>query len=377
MTMIPSYLSRVALISLLLGCGALGPAQDPGARADAGPFAASVTVHIGANEDMNADGVASVLQNQRFLNSIGAKLSVGGVDAAREQPDLAFVSLEPIGPEIVAISVHSMRRDLVKPGLTSILDAIPKLEPELISNAKRELADADANFTKATEALQAARAAQEKWVSQNGPVEPSAYLERAKEQLVQHSQELAQVQFDLATQLSLRDFLKERVAAEPADIETRRTIPNPRRLMLERQIDAVMNTNPPSADIAKFTESQLKMIETIEKQIAAGGYADKEIVEKTPNPRRGELETQLFETERAIADLKSREGALAKSCETLRADTIRLWRAAGEWDAIQETWNRAFETHEHARARVEQSQQIARDTLANPWFRILAGPRFD
>jgi hypothetical protein len=380
MTMNPTYLSKVAISAVLLGCTALVPRQDPsggkGGRAD-GLYTASVTLFVAANQEMNADGLTSVLQNQRFLNSIGTKLACGGEDSARETPELAFVSIEPVASELVSISVVSTKRELAKSGLTALLEAIPKLEPESIANAKRDAADAEANYVKSAAALQAARAAQEKWVSQNGPVEPSAYLEREKERLVQYTQELSQVQFDVATQLSLRDFLKERLAGEPAEVETRRTIPNARRMLLERQLESVANAQSPTADPAKFLEAQLKTIEAIEKQLSAGGMSDKEVVEKAPNARRGEIETQLFETERSIADMKSREAALAKACDTLGADTIRLWRLNGEWEAIQEAWNRAFQTNDQARGALEQAQQNAKSTMGNPWYRIVAGPRFD
>ncbi|HKE02033.1 MAG TPA: hypothetical protein VKE69_13540 [Planctomycetota bacterium] len=341
----------------------------------------AATLSVDGDIGISIDQIANLLSSDAYLASLRKALRP---DRGDDVTDEAFVSAEAVGTELLSVRIRSRRADVARAGLEAILDNLPKLEPVRAASAKRTAEIAAAEVERRAKELVRAREAMEKFVDANGPYGGGS---GASEQFLEHAAErqrdLDDTRGELETRRSLRDFLNTRIAAEPPMVETRHREASARRRLLESQIEAVARMTPPAEiagqerPLAEFLERQTRWIESIEKQLASAPLADREVVSSEPNERRVDLERELFEIDRQIAESEARQVQLAKACEALRVEATRLWKLRASWEELERATQIAAESAEEAVQRARSAAEEARPYRDQPWIRVVVGPRFD
>ncbi|MFN0206198.1 MAG: hypothetical protein ACKVS6_07775 [Planctomycetota bacterium] len=354
-------------------------AQDGGDVKETPEFKAFVTLSFESAYGSTSDIVNGVLSSSTILGSIHPSLTRDeGHDISKGE---AAFQLEAVSENIVAIRVRSHDATLTKEAVDALLKQIPKFEPGDAAATKLRLKEADEMLALALAEVEAANEARTAFIQKNGPLDPHESYQRTQLELAERTRDLEQARFELATQSAMRELFKELLAKEPATVEERRMIPNAKKVLLERQLEAI--TNIPlspvleksiAGDISAFLHSQERWIVEIEKQLTDATLADTEIISKVTNPRRSELESQLFDTDRTLADFKSREQALAPRVEALRSGAMLGWKLQSDWEMLTSRHDRATSNIESAREILRDARESARQFSRGPWMKVLSGP---
>lgn len=366
-------------LSLVSPNPSLAAAQNGGDIEEKPIITAFVTLSFESAYGSTSDIVNGVLSSSTILGSIHPSLtSDEGDDISK---GAAAFQLEAISGNIVAIRVRSHDATLTKEAVDALLKQIPKFEPSDAGAAKLRLKETEEMLAIAQAEVGAANEARAAFIQKNGPLDPHELYQRAQSELSERTSDLEQSRFELATHNAARELYKESLAKEPATVEERRIIPNAKKVLLERQLEAITNISlspviekSVGVDISMFLQNQERWISSIEKQLTDATLIDTEIVSKVANPRRAELESQLFQVDHEIAELKSREQALAPRAEKLRSDAMQGWRLQEEWELLSSKADLAHSNVEDARAALREAKEIARQYSRGPWMKVISGP---
>lgn len=358
----------------------LAGAQDAGKVANY--VVATATVAVEPNGMVDQESLRELVNNPGFLESASEVTSAGDPSQVLEQNDRVFISAETLSTGVITIRAAALNSTVASESLKTIFEALKKFEPPALASLRARYESAKRALDEAAVAQNAARESRGKFILANGTMEPTAVLDRQNNEIADKSAQLEDIKFRLATEQATRDLYREILTKEPQTTEVRRTVANPRRTLLERQLEAIGNVSMDKvidksfvANLQQFLNDQRQWISEIEKQLADPSTADNIIVEKTDNPRRAELEAQIFQNDRTIAELKSTEAALGKRLDFLREESIKLWKLSSEWQRIHEELSNAEQDYSLARERVRAiREEIGTMNLNNPWCRLVTGP---
>lgn len=361
---------------------AAAPAIAAEARAQGGaPARVSGALTISVNEELGRpiQELTEILENRGFLAALGPGLFPGNPDDAEPAPGRTFVEVSGLSNQLMSVRVTSETREAASDALKLILQGLAKLEPTPAADAKQAAAAMADDLSRSRADVASTGLLLADFVERNGLMSSAEASDAVQVSLMERSHALEESRLELATQLGVRDALKEQLANEPPTVQVRRVTPNAKRHLLQQQIEIASRMAPPQGaePSAAFLEKQLKWVEALEGQLASGDLADRVTVAQEPNPRREALETQLFETDRQVGSLKAQEASLARTCETLRVDAVRQWKLRREWDALRDAHDRAQEAMSRAEQAAAETAESARRYLRGTWMRVIAGPRVD
>lgn len=377
-------MSRLFFILPLVAAALIAPihpwprvsAQDP-SNTERAAYAA-VTIQLNPQYPPTIDKIVSLLSTTSALRSIHP--AIGSYDGETIEPGAAVLQVEQL-EHMLSISVKSTDARFSLEILDFIRKAIDKMEPEEAVRGR----DRARTFEKTIESLESELTKmtpkKEKLVSEAGPIDAHEMEERARSEYSDRMRELSEVRYSVSTTTALRAALKDMISREPAHIESRRIVENPRRRLLERQLDAIiqMQANvepgPDSQDKkAKFMAEQERMIAEIEKKLLDGSYANTEAFDKIINPRLQQLEDEAFELDRSLARDLARLKVLEAEFARSREEAMRYSTVVRELNAVEESIQRIKERLEFAKAGLAQMQQNDESYFETPWIKVIAGP---
>jgi len=380
------------LSSLTLGCLLVASPFAPTpavSRQGAGEarqktFLAAATISVNSDLGPDAPNLASVLSDNGLLASIHSRLEQGSVADLDDAGKRATINVQNPGADLLAIRVWARSREEASAILDSVLTTIPKLESNAIADTRERAERASAEVKAKQEKLTSCRAALQASIEEHGTMPPSVELARVQNGLMSHSEELEQLRFEVATRRALNDVLKTELERVPETILEKRTVRNPRRLLLESQYEALLKMKPPVNDgqgaVAgpqAFMDKLWSWLEPLEKQLSSPGLEDRVVEERVPNARRVVIEQQLFEGERELASQMSRELVLTKRVQELQESARKLWRLDAQRTAVEQAVDRATNELTEAENREAEARAEARNHRAGAWIRVVAGPRID
>lgn len=337
------------------------------------------TAIVSVNPDFGSStDLMELLSNHALLASVHHELKPAPVDGERK---LIYVQAATVMEGVVSIQTIAPNENGAKVGLDQLLKKLPEFEPAQAASLRRRLESSEKELKHCQAALADAAARREKFIDEHGTLPVGELRAHANDELLQRSRELDETRFRVATESSMRDMLKQMLVNEPALFETRRTIPNSRRILLEQQIQAIsqISISPltekyPNVDIRQLLSDQQQWVANIEKQLTDATLTDTVIIEKTDNARRAEIERQIFDGDRALAEAKTNETVLAARVAVLRDEAAKLHKLAIEYDAINEEWDREMQNLEEARAAHKSAKTDARSIIQGTWLKVISGP---
>ncbi|MBL8694996.1 MAG: hypothetical protein JNJ88_12955 [Planctomycetes bacterium] len=384
--------TTTTLSSFALGCLLVASPSNPWHTAvrqgagDARPrvFLAAATISVNSELGPDAQNLSGILSDNGFLASIHSRLEQGALEDLDDAGKRATINVQNPGSDLLAIRVWARSREEATEILDSLLTTIPKLESNSIADARERAERAGADVKAKQEKLTSCRAALQASIEEHGTMPPSAELSRVQNALMIHSEELEQLRFEVATRRALNDVLKTELERVPETIVEKKTIRNPRRLLLESQYEALLKAKPPvneglgaAAGPQAYIDKLWSWLEPLEKQLSSPGLEDRVVEERVPNARRAEIEQQLFDGERELASQLSRELVLTKRVQELQESARRLWRLDAQRTAVEQAVDRASNELTEAENREAEAQAEARNHRAGAWIRVVAGPRID
>lgn len=375
-----STLTTVSILALSLFSPANVKIQEKGEQ-DQKWYRATAIVSV--NSDFGADTHQlneTILSNREVLTSIFPKLRPGAADTNR--PEYFYVEGASVAEGTLSINITGTFEGDVSSLLKLLIENLSKFEPSQAVSVRRRLELIEKEYKECQATYAEAKSKREEFIQKNGTLSPAELLDRAHGELLQKMSEIDEARFQNATETATRDLLKELLAKEPATVEMNRTVPNSKKMLLQKQLEAistvalgsVLEKSITPSQLKDFLESQQKWVAEIEKQLIDPNLTDTIVVEKVDNQRRAELEQQLFDTDRRLAETKSRETVLEKRVLFLHNETITLSKFAASYDLVNDEYNNALNDYNAARENLRNVKAEARSIVNGQWIKLLAGP---
>ncbi|MBI4879792.1 MAG: hypothetical protein HY812_09065 [Planctomycetes bacterium] len=330
---------------------------------------ARVTLQVRNEPGYSAAEVAAFLADPAYLGSVRAGMVPVASQAADVFPhEVLVLTVATPGREILTLDLRGADKEAVAAGMEVLLAHLKSIVPSDRVLAREHLDAARREYEEAAEAYSRAHAALQSFVEQHVALDPEARLAQVRGSLMDQASMLQSLDLDLAGQRALRDYLVEAIAREPAEVMAGSAPVD--IASLEESIERARSQL--TALEAEFKEpipeinrkrAELKTLETM--------FVSARAAWPRPNPRRADLERELFSVERDLVLAESRRACLAEGVAKEQQEATQLALLAQEYQELKEALGWAEARVQHARDRLDQASRPAH---VGEWLQVIAGP---
>lgn len=321
--------------------------------------------------------VARILGDGAYLGSVDASAVLAfDLEAGAELPEGACAVLaRSSGGEFLTIEAQADSLELVQTVLTRLVKNLQEIEPTSRTMAREQLMAARDELEQARVRAAAAQQNLRAFLQKNGAVDPGVWLDHLQGTLLQRVGDLESVNLELAGEQALRDYLAEVIKNVPELVEVQPSLAKQEVEQYKADLRSKEQFLQILLDGKGEKDSQVRMqrfaIENLAKQIQALTATRTEL-----NPKRVELERELFKVERELTLDLSRQQQLKKNVEQLRADMTRYVLLNSDWRELERANDLAEKRLMDATAEHANAVRRASQTLVGEWIQVMAGPQY-
>ncbi|MFH0944418.1 MAG: hypothetical protein V2A76_04400 [Planctomycetota bacterium] len=321
--------------------------------------------------------VARILSDGAYLGSVDADTVPPGPlasDAAIANGVCVVFARSP-GGEFLTLEARAESSERVRAVLNLLVQNLQSIEPTSRTEARERLQATEQDLERARVRSEEAQKNLRAFLKENGAVNPAVWLDHLQNSLLQRAGELESVDLEVAGEQALRDYLAEVIRKEPELVEVPPSLGKKEveqykiDLASKEQFLQIMLDGMDEKD--SRVRQQRFAIENLAKEIQALTATRTE-----PNPKRVELENDLYKVERELTLDLSRQQQLARKVEQLRAETTRYALLNSDWKELSRANDQAVQLLTEARMEHEHSLKLASQSLVGEWIQVVAGPQF-
>lgn len=360
--------SNGLLALTLLGGSALAGDQTTG----------NVTFQVRSEPGYSAIDVQRFLQDAAYLGSVCPGAIPLHQWSGEEVPaEICVVEPAAAGGEILTVRVESGNRATVEKAMSLLIENLDSIEPSGRTQARESLERAKIELATAEQAHEQVKRALSQFVNENGAVNPSQWLNVIRNNLLERTSQLESADMQLAGSRALRDYLARAADGEP-EVIVEKINENDAHIVQYRQAlsaaeDVLAQLRERYQDgHAKIKEAEIKI-----RDIRVALENRKNQTSSFTNPRRRELEKELFKIERELVLDEHRRQFLVENVAELRAEAKRYARMESEYRELDRAFNESEQRLRLARKMHSDSLFQSDRLLAGEWIRVIAGPQME
>ncbi|MFG0318527.1 MAG: hypothetical protein ACF8XB_14730 [Planctomycetota bacterium JB042] len=335
------------------------------------------TLQIRGEPGYDASSISRLLTDGAYLGSVMPGMMPAHAFGGDEIPDdVTLLASEPAGMEILTLELTGRDDGAVRAHLAALLKNLTSIVPSRRADALQAVKTSEEALDLATSEYERMRGRLSGFVEKNGAVEPTQWLNTLRASLQKRAAELERLDLEVASGRALRDYLVETIATTPKVIEDEpgaegiEQAESELRFLRAMVGDLLEKRTETHADVVKARQS----VEQAEAKLKA--LKSSPVQRQQTNPRRVQLERELFEIERDLALNESRRREMKAYVDDLRDDAKRLALVESDWRDLREQVQMAEARLFGARNQLDQAKQQARQALASEWATVIAGPTY-
>lgn len=320
--------------------------------------------------------VASFLSDPAYLGSVDpAAISEDGLDSSAQIPEgFCTVRARVAGGEILTIEARAQQPEIVQGVIERLVSNLQSIEPTPRTMAREQLEVARQELERASTRFESSRQRLREFIQKNGAVDPGIWRQTVQQSLMQKTGQLENAEIGLAGERALREYLLEVIAREselieePVSIGEQELAAYAELPLLAVELDRLKKKykeHHPKVTQMKRTIAELS--EQLQEKIG------RKSVRK--NPRRVDLEHDLFKVERELALDENRQLVLAQSVQRLRDEARRYALLDSDWRELSQQNQAAEQALRQARGGHENAMRISAQHLVGEWIQVVAGPQ--